>query len=145
MYFRKLQNYTGDFLLANPVAKLIHNSKEGVSVLVQNIWTPTAKSIFKCKEWEGDSTVMGQRELNSVCAVARRRDAEGPCCSLLCPQFWLATSVSSLLFLLEQNKEVHVLFWSCEMECLLSGWLHAVHWGEVASHLYKRPQVSFEI
>lgn len=39
---------------------------------------------------------------------------------LFYPQFWLAVSVSSLLFLLEQNKEVHVLFSSCEMECLLS-------------------------
>lgn len=39
---------------------------------------------------------------------------------MLCPQFWLATRVSSLLFLLEQNKEVHTLFSSCEMECLLS-------------------------
>lgn len=37
-----------------------------------------------------------------------------------CPPFWLATSVPSSLFLLEQNKEVHVLFSSCEMECLLS-------------------------
>lgn len=39
---------------------------------------------------------------------------------MLCPQFWLATSVSSLLFLLEQNTEVLALFSSCEIECLLS-------------------------
>lgn len=59
--------------------------------------------------------------MNSVHAVARRRDAEVAClCSVLCPRFWLAASFSSLLFLVEQNKEVHVLFSSCEMECLLS-------------------------
>lgn len=39
---------------------------------------------------------------------------------MLCPQFSLAISVVSLLFLLKQNKEVHTLFSRCEMGCLLS-------------------------
>lgn len=47
------------------------------------------------------------------------------CCAL--GLFLQASHVSSLPFLWEQNKEVHTLLSSCEMEC----WLHAVHWGEV--------------
>lgn len=39
---------------------------------------------------------------------------------MLYPSFWQATSVPALFFLLEQNKEVHTLFSSCEMGCLLS-------------------------
>lgn len=69
------------------------------------------RSVFKCVK------PLGQRELDSQLTGEILKT----CAALiLCPQLWLATNVVSLLFLLEQNKEVHALFSRCEMECLLS-------------------------
>lgn len=61
----------------------------------------------------------GQTELDYVQLLAGET-LETCAALMLCPQSWLATSVASFLFLLEQNKEVDALFSRCEMECLLS-------------------------
>ncbi len=47
------------------------------------------------------------RENCALCVQSLAGEMLKTCAALmLCPQFWLAASVSSLLFLLEQNKEV---------------------------------------
>lgn len=57
----------------------------------------------------------------TLCVQSLAGEMLKTCAALkLCPQFCLATGIWPWLFLLEQNKEVHALFSSCEMECLLS-------------------------
>lgn len=98
----------------------------------------------------GKRTRTGQRqrwpERPGPCAQSpRRRDVGRP--ALLSRRALSSgwpLGVMSGLFLLEQNKEVCALFSRGENGLFIVSWLHAVHWGEVARRLCKRPRFSFE-
>lgn len=80
-----------------PLAKLIHKVKESLYFFgIINLKMKWGWGKLQVRCWK-------------ICAAL-----------MLCPQSWLGISVASLLFLLEQNKEVRALFSRCEMECLLS-------------------------
>lgn len=100
------------------------------------MWT-----IFGRQKWEVGNIVVTARESWDLDVQSLAGEMLKTCAALVfCPPFWLGTSVRSLLFLLEQNKEVHVLFSSCEMECLLS--VDCMQFTE--GKLCKRPQFVFQ-
>lgn len=110
MYFRQLQNYTGDFLLAYPVAKLIHTLMKVCLFWLKICRHPQHRAYSSVKNEKGTAqSRAGENQTPYVQSLAGEM-LEARAALMLCPQFWLATSVSSSLFLLEQNKEVHVLF-----------------------------------